>query len=50
MAVAVFRPAAGVSDGALACLGRAVRLPVVAGTMAAAIAANILGDRNFCML
>jgi hypothetical protein len=49
MAVAVFRPAAGVSDGALACLGRAVRLPV-AGTMAAAIAANILGDRNFCML
>jgi signal transduction histidine kinase len=44
--VAVFWPAAGVSAGALICLGRAARLPVLAGTMAATIAANLMGDRN----
>src|SRR6516165_10805624 len=44
--VAVFWPAAGVSAGVLICLGSRVRLPVIAGTMAATIAANVLGDRN----
>ena len=44
--VAVFWPAAGVSAGALIALGSRVRLPVIAGTMAATIAANLLGDRN----
>jgi signal transduction histidine kinase len=44
--VAVFWPAAGVSAGALIALGPHARLPVVAGTMAATIVANLLGDRN----
>jgi signal transduction histidine kinase len=44
--VAVFWPAAGVSSGILIALGRAARLPVAAGTMAATVAANLLGDRN----
>jgi len=44
--VAVFWPAAGVSAGVLICLGPQARLPVIAGTMAATIAANLLGDRN----
>ena len=44
--VAVFWPAAGVSAGALIGLGPAARLPVIVGTMAATIAANLLGDRN----
>ncbi|HET9715684.1 MAG TPA: MASE1 domain-containing protein [Pseudolabrys sp.] len=44
--VAVFWPAAGVSAGVLIALGSRARLPVIAGTMAATIAANILGDRN----
>jgi signal transduction histidine kinase len=44
--VAVFWPAAGVSSGILIALGRGARLPVAAGTMAATIAANLLGDRN----
>src|SRR5215510_13550429 len=44
--VAVFWPAAGVSAGTLIALGRGARWPVVAGTMAATIVANLLGDRN----
>jgi signal transduction histidine kinase len=44
--VAVFWPAAGVSAGVLVALGSPARWPVVAGTMAATIAANLLGDRN----
>ncbi len=44
--VAVFWPAAGVSAGALISLGSRARLPVIAGTMAATVAANLLGDRN----
>ncbi len=44
--VAVFWPAAGVSTGALLALGPRGRLPVVIGTIAATIAANLLGDRN----
>jgi signal transduction histidine kinase len=44
--VAVFWPAAGVSSGVLIALGRGARLPVAMGTMAATIAANLLGDRN----
>src|SRR5215475_10642989 len=44
--VAVFWPAAGVSAGVLIALGSQARWPVVAGTMAATIAANLSGDRN----
>ena len=44
--VAVIWPAAGVSAGALIGLGSKARWPVIAGTMAATVAANILGDRN----
>lgn len=44
--VAVFWPAAGVSAGVLVGFGRRARLPVVVGTMAATITANLLGDRN----
>jgi PAS domain S-box-containing protein len=44
--VAVFWPAAGVAAGTLITLGRSARWPVVAGTMAATIAANLMGDRN----
>ena len=44
--VAVFWPAAGVSTGALIALGSRARWPVVIGTMAATIAANLFGDRN----
>jgi PAS domain S-box-containing protein len=44
--VAVFWPAAGVAAGALIALGSKGRWPVVAGTMAATIVANLLGDRN----
>jgi signal transduction histidine kinase len=44
--VAVFWPAAGVSAGALIALGPRARWPVVLGTMAATIAANLSGDRN----
>ena len=44
--VAVFWPAAGVSAGALIALGAGARWPVVAGTMAATVVANLLGDRN----
>jgi PAS domain S-box-containing protein len=44
--VAVFWPAAGVAAGTLIAIGPSVRWPVVAGTMAATIIANLLGDRN----
>jgi signal transduction histidine kinase len=44
--VAVFWPAAGVSAGTLIALGSRARWPVVIGTMAATIAANLFGDRN----
>jgi PAS domain S-box-containing protein len=44
--VAVFWPAAGVSSGALIALGSRGRWPVVVGTMAATLVANLLGDRN----
>ena len=44
--VAVFWPAAGVSAGVLIALGPRARWPVVVGTMAATVAANLFGDRN----
>jgi hypothetical protein len=44
--VAVFWPAAGVSAGVLIALGSPARRPVVIGTMAATIVANLSGDRN----
>jgi len=44
--VAVFWPAAGVSAGVLIALGSQARWPVIAGTMAATIAANLSGDRS----
>ena len=44
--VAVFWPAAGVAAGVLIALGPRARWPVVAGTMAATIVANLFGDRN----
>jgi signal transduction histidine kinase len=44
--VAVFWPAAGVSAGVMIGLGSRARWPVIFGTMAATIAANLFGDRN----
>jgi signal transduction histidine kinase len=44
--VAVFWPAAGIAAGLLIALGPRARWPVVAGTMAATIVANLFGDRN----
>src|SRR3954469_15810780 len=44
--VAVFWPAAGVAAGALIALGPSSRLPVLVGTAAATMLANLLGDRN----
>lgn len=44
--VAVFWPAAGISSGVLIALGSRALWPVVFGTMAATIAANLFGDRN----
>jgi signal transduction histidine kinase len=44
--VAVFWPAAGISSGVLIALGPRALWPVVFGTMAATIAANLFGDRN----
>jgi PAS domain S-box-containing protein len=44
--VAVFWPAAGIATGVIIALGTGARLPVVAGTMAATIVANLLGDRD----
>jgi signal transduction histidine kinase len=45
--VAVFWPAAGVAAGVLIALGPSARWPIVLGTMAATIVANLFGDRNF---
>jgi signal transduction histidine kinase len=44
--VAVFWPAAGVSAGVLIALGSQARWPVIFGTMAATIVANLSGDRS----
>jgi len=44
--VAVFWPAAGVAAGTLIAIGPSARWPVVAGTMAATIVANLMGDRT----
>src|SRR5262249_21264204 len=44
--VAVFWPASGIAVGTLVTFGRRARAPVVIGVVAAAIAANIVGDRN----
>ena len=44
--VAVFWPAAGVAAGVLIGLGKNARWPVIAGTIAATVVANLLGDRN----
>ena len=44
--VAVFWPAAGIAAGALIRMGSGARIPVIVGTMAGTIAANLLGDRN----
>jgi PAS domain S-box-containing protein len=44
--VAVFWPAAGVSSGVLIALGRDARWPVVVGTIAATIVANLTSDRT----
>jgi PAS domain S-box-containing protein len=44
--VALFWPAAGVSAGVLIAFGRDARFPVAGGTVVAALAANLLGDRN----
>lgn len=44
--VAVFWPAAGVSAGALIVLGPRARWPIILGTVAATVLANMLGDRN----
>jgi signal transduction histidine kinase len=44
--VAVFWPAAGVSAGVLIAVGSGARWPVIVGTMAATIVANLSGDRN----
>ena len=44
--VAVFWPAAGVAAGVLISLGKNARWPVIVGTMAATVVANLLSDRN----
>src|SRR3954467_11904284 len=44
--VAVFWPAAGVSSGLLIALGPAAWPPIVVGTAAATVIANLIGDRN----
>src|SRR5690349_15592014 len=44
--VAVFWPAAGVAAGLLVGVRPFARVPVIAGVVAATIAANLLGDRN----
>jgi PAS domain S-box-containing protein len=44
--VAVFWPASGIATGVLIALGSRARIPVAAGTIAATIIANILGDRT----
>src|SRR6516165_10758292 len=45
--VAMFWPAAGISAGLLIACGPRARWPVAAAVMAATVAANLLGDRNF---
>src|SRR3974390_798791 len=42
----VFYPAAGISAGTLIALGRDARWPVAVATIAATIAANLMGGRN----
>jgi signal transduction histidine kinase len=44
--VAVFWPAAGIAAGVLIALGPRALWPVVVGTVAATVVANLLGDRN----
>src|SRR5262245_60755550 len=44
--VALFWPAAGVSAGVLIALGRDAQLSVAGGTLIAAVAANLTGDRS----
>jgi PAS domain S-box-containing protein len=44
--VAVFWPASGIAAGVMIWLGRAGRIPVAVGVVAATIAANLMGDRN----
>src|SRR5215469_800099 len=44
--VAVFWPAAGLSAGVLIKVGPVARIPVVVGTIAATIVADVSGDRN----
>jgi PAS domain S-box-containing protein len=44
--VAVFWPAAGIAAGVLIRMGSVARIPVIVGTIAGTIAANLLGDRN----
>jgi PAS domain S-box-containing protein len=44
--VAVFWPAAGIASGVLIRMGSVARIPVIVGTIAGTIAANLLGDRN----
>ena len=44
--VAVFWPAAGVATGVLVALGPRAKMPVAAGTIAATVVANLLGDRD----
>jgi PAS domain S-box-containing protein len=44
--VAVFWPAAGIAAGVLIRMGSIARIPVVVGTIAGTIAANLLGDRS----
>jgi PAS domain S-box-containing protein len=44
--VAVFWPAAGIAAGVLIKMGSVARIPVIVGTIAGTIAANLLGDRN----
>ena len=44
--VAVFWPAAGIAAGTAISIGAAARFPVIVGTMAATILANLLSDRD----
>src|SRR5262245_23703168 len=44
--VAVFWPAAGIAAGALIALGPWARWPVIVGTVAATVVANLSGDRT----
>ncbi len=47
LGVAVFWPAAGISTGTLIALGPAVRWPVAIAAIAATLAANLAGGRNY---